>query len=469
MFSSLQSAAKKPGTSIASKAGQSGTTTSKPNEKPATTSAPTAAPKSTFSFAETMKNLSKPKEEKPAPKLEKETPKETPEEKAKRLKKESRRDLHVQFKTGDDLVQVRIFHHDPEEELGHDASQMRDVADVGGEGRMFKQQHQMMDIDDDEDAAEEEEKLIEFKTPKEIDFSEVDEEERKRNYAPFGGGQIAPESPERANRDHYEANNLIVFYTDPSDIPPNPREPSDPINGEKVSVVKDFAKPEEKWASRVRQRKTGASQHYGGVQQTFNSNATPMPSGLDLSKLPAFMNIQQQQPNAYQPPQQPSTLNSDAIKNILASLQPANATQQPSVAPPMTGYSNTYAPPPPVMNIQPQQPAPPPTGQPDLAAILAQLSQTQNTAAQAPQTSGYNYNPAGTMPNMMGFAAQTQQQPAVYENPDRKQWREGGSSDLSRKQRNNPAQNPYYKTKVCKYWQMNMCQKGENCTYKHEE
>ena len=33
----------------------------------------------------------------------------------------------------------------------------------------------MMDIDDDEDAAEEEEKLIEFKTPMEIDFSEVDE------------------------------------------------------------------------------------------------------------------------------------------------------------------------------------------------------------------------------------------------------------------------------------------------------
>ena len=130
MFSSLQSAAKKPGTSIGSKAGQSGTATSKPNEKPATTSAPTAAPKSTFSFAETMKNLSKPKEEKSTPKPEKEVPKETSEEKAKRLRKESRRDLHVQFKSGDELVQVRIFHHDPEEELGHDASQVRDVADV---------------------------------------------------------------------------------------------------------------------------------------------------------------------------------------------------------------------------------------------------------------------------------------------------------------------------------------------------
>ena len=35
------------------------------------------------------------------------------------------------------------------------------------------------------------------------------------NYAPFGGGQLTPESPECAIRDHYDANNLMVFYTDP--------------------------------------------------------------------------------------------------------------------------------------------------------------------------------------------------------------------------------------------------------------
>lgn len=459
MFSSLQSASKKPGTSITSKA----LATSKPSEKSTTASAPTAAPKSTFSFAETMANLSKPKEEKPAPKQIEERPQETAEEKVKRLRKESRRNLRVQFKTGDELVQTRLFHHDPEEELGHDASQVRDVTDVGLEGRMFKQQHQMMDIDDEEDAAEETEKLIEFVPPKEIDFRDVDEEERNRNYAPFGGGKIAPDSAELAVRDHYEANNLLVFYTDPSDIPPNPREPSDPTDGERVDKVRDFGKPEEKWALRARHRNAGMSQYHGGIQQTFSAGPSNAKPSFDLSKLPAFMNTQPPQPAVFQPPQQSSSISSDAINNILASLKQANATP-PTSAPPPLGYSSMYAAPPPIMNMQPQPPATQPSGQPDLASILAQLTQNQNNAAPAPQMGGYNYSPAGAIPNMMGYGTQTQQ-PATYENPERKQWREGSG----RKQHSNPAQNPYYKTKVCKYWQMNACQKGDNCTYKHAE
>ena len=460
MFSTLQSAAKKPGTSITSK----GPATSKPNEKSATASAPTAAPKSTFSFAETMANLSKPKEEKPAPKQKEERPQETAEEKTKRLKKESRRNLRVQFKTGDDLVQTRLFTHDPEEELGHDASQVRDVTDVGLEGRMFKQQHQMMDVDDDEDAAEETEKLIEFVPPKEIDFRDVDEEERNRNYAPFGGGRNAPDSAELAFRDYYEANNLIVFYADPSDIPPNPREPSDPTNGEPVDRVRNFGEPEEKWALRARQKRAGPSQYYGGVQQMFNANSSNLKPGLDLSKLPAFMNTQPPHPTAFQPLQQSSSISSDAINNILASLKQANATPPTSVPPPMGGYNSMYALPPPTMNMQPPPPATQPSGPPDLASILAQLTQNQTNTAPAPQMGGYNYNPAGAIPNMMGYGAPAQQ-PATYENPERKQWREG----TGRKPSNNPAQNPFYKTKVCKYWQMNACQKGDNCTYKHAE
>jgi hypothetical protein len=409
-----------------------------------------------------MANLSKPKEEKPAPKPKEERPQETAEEKAKRLKKESRRNLRVQFKSGDDLVQTRLFTHDPEEELGHDASQVRDVTDVGLEGRMFKQQHQMMDIDDDEDAAEETEKLIEFVPPNEIDFRDVDEEERNRNYAPFGGGKIAPDSAELAIRDYYEANNLIVFYTDPSDIPPNPREPSDPTNGERVNKVKDFGKPDEKWTTRARQKKAGASHYYGGIQQIFNGSTSNVKQGLDLSKLPAFMNTQPQQQTSFQPPQQSSSLSSDAITNILASLKQANVTPPTSAPPPMGGYSSMYAPPPPTMNMQPQPPAIQPSGKPDLASILAQLTQNQNNIAPAPQMGGYNYNPAGAIPSMMGYGNSTQQ-PATYENPERKQWREG------RKPNTNPVQNPYYKTKVCKYWQMNACQKGDNCTYKHAE
>jgi hypothetical protein len=52
-------------------------------------------------------------------------------------------------------VQVRIFHHDSDEELGHEESMIRDVADVGGEGRMFKQHKEMMDVDDEEEPGQE--------------------------------------------------------------------------------------------------------------------------------------------------------------------------------------------------------------------------------------------------------------------------------------------------------------------------
>ena len=451
MFSSLQSAQKRPGASnVVPKAGQQSIAASKPSDL--TVSVSSAAPKSTFSFAETMANLSKPKEEKIVPKQSKEVLNETAEGKAKRLRKEARRSLRVQFKSGDDLVQVRIFHHDVDEEEGHDASQRRDVGDVGGEGRMFKQQHQMMDIDEDEDAAEEEEKLLEFKTPLEIDFSDVDEEERKRNYAPFGGGYMAPESEERAARDYYEANNLIVFYTDSSDIPPNPREPSDPTNGKAVTLVKDFAKPEDKWAARARQKKAIASPYFGSAPQGFNANTMNAAAGLDLSKLPAFTNNQPQPNNAFQPPQPPSTVDAVALSSLIASLQQSGGIQAAPTPPQMS-----YAPPPPPMNMQPQAPVPPPGGQIDLAGILAQLS------AQAPQMTGYNnYNAAGTMPNTMSYNAQPPSF-GTYEDPARKQFREDGG------QRANNGPNPYYKTKVCKYWQMNMCQKGDKCTYKHAE
>ena len=468
LFSSLQSAAKKPGTSNANKVGQSGTTTvaAKPTERPSTTSAPSTAPKSTFSFAETMANLSKPKEEKPAAKQEKPAPPETPEEKAKRLRKESRRLLHVSFKD-EDLVQIRTFEHFPEEDLGHDASQMRDVSDVGGEGRMFKQQHQMMDIDDDEEETPgEEEKLIDFVQPVEIDFSNVDEEERNRNYAPFGGGKLEPKSAERAVRDHYEANNLIVFYANASDIPPNPREPTDPNNGEPVGTVKKFGQPEAKWAARA-QQKQGAQYH--GVTQAPTAAATNATQGFDLSKLTNMM--QYQQPNAYQPPQQPAPPTNNDLSNILATLKQATTNQAtPPPHPSMGAYGNAFAAAAPNMNaMQTQPPSTQPGGQPDLAAILAQLTQNQSNAAQAPPMASYGYNAPGSVPNMMGYTPQAQaQQGPVYENPERKQWREGqGDSALGKKPRQGP--NPYYKTKVCKYWEEGRCQKGDSCTYKHEK
>lgn len=124
------------------------------------------APKPTFSFAATMANLQKQKEA-PAPKPETIRKPETPEEKRKRLRKEQRRKLRVSFKADGDLVQIREFVHDPEEDMGHEDSQTRDVGDSKGEGQMLKMHKDLdlMDEDEDYEPPEEMEPIPEWTIP----------------------------------------------------------------------------------------------------------------------------------------------------------------------------------------------------------------------------------------------------------------------------------------------------------------
>jgi len=159
-FSSLQSASKKPGTSksatnVGYKAKDGSESGKGSDSKPSATAGGTSKP--AFSFAETMANLNKQKDDAPS-KSEESRPPESLEEKRKRLRKEQRRKLRVSFKADDDLVEVRTFEHDPEEELGHDDSMVRDVGDSRGEGQMLKM-HKDLDLLDEEDDYEPAEEL----------------------------------------------------------------------------------------------------------------------------------------------------------------------------------------------------------------------------------------------------------------------------------------------------------------------
>ena len=110
----------------------------------------TAGPKP-FSFADTLANLNKTKESGLVESEEDRAP-ETLEERKKRLRKEDRRKLRVSFKPDDSLVQVRVFEHHPDEEIGHDDSMVRDANDIKGEGQMLKMHHEKDVMDEDEDA-----------------------------------------------------------------------------------------------------------------------------------------------------------------------------------------------------------------------------------------------------------------------------------------------------------------------------
>lgn len=436
-FAGLQSAGKKTTTS----------TTDKATAKPAAQRTPAApAPKPAFNLAETLANLAKPKEEpkKASPKPDATRDSETPERKAKRDARLARGAAGVRWKDADNLVEVRYFTHDPAEELDHDASQMRDVKDVGGEGRMLKQHADMMDVDEEEDSAEDDDEshLVAFRAPSEVDFATVPQDDQDRQYAPYGGGKKQPESPESAIREQYERDNLIVIYSDASEIPPNPREPSDPYNGQEFGHCKEFGSPPEQFMARANRR---APKNAGHAQKTSNSGqAPPAPApALDLSALSKYMASQQAPQPAQQPVPPPNF--ADFMKQF-----------QPQQTPPQQSMPNFQAP---AFNfpIPPQQQAPAPTranGEPDISAILAALN-TNNTAQPAPAAPNFQLPPGFPMPPMPFNGAPAEQQ---------QQHQQGGVGKDGPKK---PDTHPYYKTKKCKYWQEGKCKKGDACGYVH--
>lgn len=434
--------------------------------------------KPAFSFAETMASLNKPQEPEPSAKQEEESrPDETPEERAKRLRKEERRKLRVTWKPDAVLVTVRIFHHDPEEELGHDPNSVRDVGDINSEGRMFKAHKDAMDIDDDDDEQPMEQDYREWKIPSVVDFSGMPEDSRTNNYKRFGG-EKHPESPETTVMQQHEASTLMAHYFTNADIPPCPKEPSDPYTGVHLETkIGESPGPNSVYTQRtaaLAKPAVDVSAILQGLTPFLNQATSPpvqnsVPAIAPVPQMApandqfsALQNIFAQHTNPmstppqphmgaaqpFQPPPQPAAPNPQ-VNALLAAFQAQSQPQAPPqaapTAPPM------FFPPAPAAGASPV---------PDPNALLAQLMNPQLLSMFA-QTQNQGQTPP-----------QPQAQPSSvntgghYEHPDRKRRREQDDHTDHKPRKGGKSK---YRTVPCAFYKKGACKKGADCTYLHED
>ncbi|KAI0152854.1 hypothetical protein GGR57DRAFT_503364 [Xylariaceae sp. FL1272] len=178
-----------------------------------------------------LADIEKPAEIKPKPQKEPTKAPETEAEKARRLRKESRRGRTVTWKPDNELEQIRFFEHDSAEDEGRASNFTRDAHDNRQEGQMLKQMQQrsMQEVndgeDDDDDGIPEETSLRQWVAPQLIDFSCLGQSQRNKNYTTRGG--VRPiESAQKKVMEEYENRELMTIYTTLSEIPPTPRSPT---------------------------------------------------------------------------------------------------------------------------------------------------------------------------------------------------------------------------------------------------
>ncbi|RMZ74676.1 c-x8-c-x5-c-x3-h type zinc finger [Pyrenophora seminiperda CCB06] len=466
IFASLTAAAKKSVPPPASTTGAKGATTVKNTTSAIKEKKPAAASKPAFSFAQTMASLQKPKEQESAPvKSEKLLPMETEQEKTKRERKESRRHLRVSWRPDVTLVEIKYFDHEADdEEMDHKEDHLvRDAGDIGGEGHMFKQ-HKELDLDDDDEEMETEQRS--WNPPSLVDFSVVPPEERNRNYMPFGGGYKEPSCPEKEANVQRENATLIVYYSNTDDIPTSPKEPSEQVQeNASASAVVHFGSPPDSMLIKCPQAPMPAavpdfSQLENIIKQLSATNAPPVPTPV----VPVE--------NVYTPPP-PSTASPWDLQAILNSI--SNGQAAPQSAPPVS-----FPPPP-----QPQLPMQPPGMSLDIAALIANMQAASGGALPPPPPL-----PTGYPPFPFPMAPQSQQPdtaPWSQQIPDaathQSQYNQQTNGGVKRQRDDSNGNNdrnpgkrakirdhkPPHKVLACKFYSKGQCNKGDNCTYIHDQ
>lgn len=478
VFSSLLSASKKPGTSLAARAAAAATAKEKTPSTTTNTTTSTSQVKDstkrdspprganitvplaktgTSSFLGLLADIEKKPEK--AVKKESDIPNETQEQRAKRLRKEERRKLRVTWKSDAELVETRLFTHDPSEEVGHNDSQMRDAGDSGREGEMLKLHKGMDDIDDEEDEDSFDD-FEPFTPPSEIDFSEMIGDNPELNPSLINpikvGGPVKPTSPSSELQNKHELEAVMATYTSKADRPPTPKEPDDDEGDfEPAEPETPFGEPSEKLRQREKEY-LDRQQRLRPGNGLFTPGNPQVQSGEIGADLQLFFqrHSQQHQPNQPTPPPGGAT-GGHTNPALLASVQ--QIKQQLTGQTPQTQYQ------------QPAQNAGPVAGF-DLAAILAavQQQQQQQQVQLQPQ--------APALP--LGLSSHPSSFIAAPDDPSRKHARADSNDydDSSRKGGNKKKKGglsgdqtrPYnYKTMICTFWEQGKCLKGDKCTYLH--
>ncbi|KAK8073171.1 hypothetical protein PG994_004070 [Apiospora phragmitis] len=203
---------------------------SRPVARPAARKTEAATSSTLSTISGLLAEISKPKSP-PKTRVEPVRAPETTEEKARRLHKEARRKLRVQWKPDSELEQIRVFEHDAAEDEGRASNMIQDARDNRSEGQMLKrgiregEDEDEMDVDEaDEDSKTGAISLLPWAEPAATDFSAIDGKKRGKSFVNRGGLREV-ESGQQKYMEEYERRELMVVYTSASDIPESPKSP----------------------------------------------------------------------------------------------------------------------------------------------------------------------------------------------------------------------------------------------------
>jgi len=474
MFSSLLSASKRPGTSNAARAAAAkdpappsaapGLTAVKreavKKESPPRYLGPTAsAATAASSFMGFLADMEKKVDTEP--KKEQVVLQETEAERTKRLRKEARRKLRVSWKADGDLVETRLFTHDPDEEQGHADNEMRDAGDTGREGEMLKLHQGLDDLeDDDEDGVMDDMESYAF--PSAVDLNDI-ATDVAANFIKYGGPE-KPESPASEAQIKHEENTLMVVFAVGSERPDSPKEPEDDSDDTDFQPTADFGEPI--GATRTREKEILSKRPppslgapVGGFDlaaqlRAITSTQAPQQPSLLPASLQQTLSMLGHQNQSTPPPQQVPAAGPD-LNKLVAFLQSAQQLTQPQAQ----AQAQAQA----VPQLQPSYQAPPAaaTITPNLASLLGSLNAGQAQGQVLPLGSLGNPNPFPGADNGSKKHGRTDSGNEYDENGKKSKKKKSGAGDNNK---------PYnYKTQICSFWKEGKCIKGDSCTYRHDE